>query len=680
MAELLATPLPTGCHLISYADDVALVVTGRGAKFRKAQKALDDISEKCNVLGLKISPPKTKAICIGGKRPLANRLLLQGHEVEWVKAHMYLGVWIDSGLSFKTEVAYLRERALARINVMRSLATREAGATSKVLRTFYVSAIRPLLDYASVALAGLPESQISKIDAVQNRALRVILGAPPWTLVANMQQETGILPVSARISQRLAAFTTRVLQKQQNSFLQRRINAALQQDPEVFPMNRWSAKLARRIRDLHLQDLILLKRRDVPVDGYVQPPPWESLPAKISIMATRRSAPLPQLRAKAVETMRAVTPENSVVYYTDGSVDAERRMAGAAFVTQDTRQGVRVLGTRCSMQAEGIAVELALTHALNTHQSHAVIITDSLSLIQSIHNDIHQDYVQQMTSLLFQIRSLHEQGRIVVLNWIPGHISLPGNEEADSEARKAAANHHMDGGIGVLPSRAEILTIATRTLTRREVEKHKLMAPMRPSALWYKRTSNYEKFATGMRLSRAQEVILHRLRLGYRCFWEIAGRQEDCQHCGAVGANTLVHYLTTCPASAFLRAGPATSPEGLQRRLAVLTWDPGRHGLRQDDTHQTGRQKSTEEMAASILTFNDTTTETLCQKQTKDQFSNNGFDIQDPPELNANRTLVITQVDPHVTNHTQQEIKAEIERLNINTAVTEVITLPRTQS
>ncbi|XP_076039373.1 ribonuclease H1-like [Oratosquilla oratoria] len=224
-------------------------------------------------------------------------------------------------------------------------------------------------------------------------------------------------------------------------------------------------------------------------------------------MAMRRSAPLPQLRAKAVETMRAVTPENSVVYYTDGSVDAERRTASAAFVTQDTRQGVRVLGTRCSMQAEGIAVGLALTHALNTHQSHVVIHTDSLSLIQSIHNDVYQDYVQLMTSLLFQIRSLHEQGRIVVLNWIPGHIGLPGNEEADSEARKAAANHHMDGGIGVLPSRAEILTIATRTLTRREIEKHKLMTPMRPSALWYKRTSNYEKFATGMRLSRAQEVI-----------------------------------------------------------------------------------------------------------------------------------------------------------------------------
>ncbi|XP_076065283.1 uncharacterized protein LOC143039295 [Oratosquilla oratoria] len=80
MAELLATPLPTGYHLISYADDVALMVKGKGAKFRKAQKGLDDISEKCNELGLKISPPKTKAMCFGGKMPLANKLLLQGHE------------------------------------------------------------------------------------------------------------------------------------------------------------------------------------------------------------------------------------------------------------------------------------------------------------------------------------------------------------------------------------------------------------------------------------------------------------------------------------------------------------------------------------------------------------------------------------------------------------------------
>ncbi|XP_076050801.1 BTB/POZ domain-containing protein 6-like isoform X2 [Oratosquilla oratoria] len=83
-----------------------------------------------------------------------------------------------------------------------------------------------------------------------------------------------------------------------------------------------------------------------------------------------------------------------------------------------------------------------------------------------------------------EIRSLHDQGRLVVLNWIPGHIGLPGKAVADSEARKVAASHHMDGGIGVLPSRAEILTIAARTLTRREIEKHKLMAPIRPRGLW----------------------------------------------------------------------------------------------------------------------------------------------------------------------------------------------------
>ncbi|XP_076033097.1 uncharacterized protein LOC143040519 [Oratosquilla oratoria] len=85
-------------------------------------------------------------------------------------------------------------------------------------------------------------------------------------------------------------------------------------------------------------------------------------------MASRRGTPLPRLRADAEATMRSVAQENCVVYFTDGSVDPVHNVAGAAFVTKDEQQGVRVLGTRCSTQAEGVAVGLALTHALNTHQ------------------------------------------------------------------------------------------------------------------------------------------------------------------------------------------------------------------------------------------------------------------------------------------------------------------------
>ncbi|XP_076052657.1 uncharacterized protein LOC143032075 [Oratosquilla oratoria] len=568
MSALIAIPLPTGCRLLSYADDVALVVAGRRTKARRTQMCLDRISSKCEELGLKISPPKTKAMCFGTSVTPRDRLLLQGHEVEWVSTHMYLGVWLDSRLSFRTEVAYIRGRVLSRINVLKSLATREAGANCAVLRTFYVSAIRPVIDYASSALAGLSATRLADLETVQNQALRVILGAPRWTLVANMQQEAGLVPISVRISGLVVAFAIRVIQREHDSFLRRRLISALQQDPDLFPQKRWSARVAHRIRDLHLHDLILQKRRDVPVEGYVQSPPWENPPARISVMASRRGTPLPRLRADAEATMRSVAQENCVVYFTDGSVDPVHNVAGAAFVTKDEEQGVRVLGTRCSTQAEGVAVGLALTHALNTHQRNVVVHTDSLALLQLISKNYHTDQKKLMTSLLFQLKALRQQGRSVVLNWVPGHIGIQGNEAADRVARRAATGD-MEGGIGVLPSRTEILAIATRAMAKRELQSHRNLTAQRPSARWYQVATAYERLTPGVRLSRIEEVTLHRLRLGYRCFSEVTGQPEACIHCGEAGANGLDHYVALCPATRFLRAGPRTSAGGLIRRLTV---------------------------------------------------------------------------------------------------------------
>ncbi|XP_050717435.1 uncharacterized protein LOC126999146 [Eriocheir sinensis] len=64
MEDLVALPFRDGADLLSYADDLALVVTGRGNKLTRAQEALDLISDKCEELGLKISADKSRAMAI----------------------------------------------------------------------------------------------------------------------------------------------------------------------------------------------------------------------------------------------------------------------------------------------------------------------------------------------------------------------------------------------------------------------------------------------------------------------------------------------------------------------------------------------------------------------------------------------------------------------------------------
>lgn len=63
--------------LLSYFDDLVLIVTGSGNSLVKAQQVLDIVNHKCEELGLKISADKSKALML--KTPsLKIHLRIQG--------------------------------------------------------------------------------------------------------------------------------------------------------------------------------------------------------------------------------------------------------------------------------------------------------------------------------------------------------------------------------------------------------------------------------------------------------------------------------------------------------------------------------------------------------------------------------------------------------------------------
>ena len=80
------------------------------------------------------------------------------------------------------------------------------------------------------------------------------------------------------------------------------------------------------------------------------------------------------------------------------------------------------------------------------------------------------------------------------------------------------------------------------------------------------------------------------------------------------------------------------------------------------------------------ITTDDKVIEEITKTTIKTQFSNHGFEVLDPPELNAKRTLVITQADSFVLSKGNDEIKNELERTKTGIKVTEVIRLPNASS
>ena len=113
MENLALFPLPPGVQIFIYADVV--VIIGKGpAKLARAQWAINQLLEKCNLLGLKINICKSKCMAIKGKPPKTN-ITLNNTPLEWVTKFTYLGVIIDHHLTFTHSVAYLRGRASARM-------------------------------------------------------------------------------------------------------------------------------------------------------------------------------------------------------------------------------------------------------------------------------------------------------------------------------------------------------------------------------------------------------------------------------------------------------------------------------------------------------------------------------------------------------------------------------------
>ncbi|KAK8373769.1 hypothetical protein O3P69_011698 [Scylla paramamosain] len=318
--------IATACQQPSPSD----LISQGNAKHRKAQVALLKIEQMCTELGLKINPLKTKAMLIKERRIPEGNLRIQDTDIEWVQKHQCLGIHFDYRLSFKPQVEYLKERMDTRINAMKGMTALSSGADYDVLRSYYVHAVRSLIDYSSIALVGLNPTELHALQVQQNKAMRLIVGAPIWTKLSNLQVETGIAPVEARITKNVAVATAKLLTTPGYPLTRSRLRTAAAQG-EQFDTTRWTRKANIALSSSGLRYVGALDE-DTACEGYTEPPPWTE-------NHTVYSCKLPE--APRDDTVRRrihgelqiarLTINDAAVFYTDGSVDEDGR-SGAAFI------------------------------------------------------------------------------------------------------------------------------------------------------------------------------------------------------------------------------------------------------------------------------------------------------------------------------------------------------------
>lgn len=125
-----------------------------------------------------------------------NMLKIDNKNIELVCEYKYLGVWIDSNLTFAKHVKSIISNVSFRLKKLSRIQSCITKQTSLLL---YKSMIVPLFDYGDVFFDQSCKKELTKrLQSLQNYAIRIINQLPPRTITTNDEKELNLLPLEKR--------------------------------------------------------------------------------------------------------------------------------------------------------------------------------------------------------------------------------------------------------------------------------------------------------------------------------------------------------------------------------------------------------------------------------------------------------------------------------------------------
>ncbi|XP_037507057.1 uncharacterized protein LOC119383121 [Rhipicephalus sanguineus] len=488
---------------------------------------------------------KTEALLIhplAAARAYVKPLRVGNRSLPWKPTVKYLGLTIDHRLTWIPAAKAAAAQVTRVQGAISKLQQRGRGCSTKwALRLNQASASSVLL-YA-FPLVSLTPARRLHLEGLHRKALRAILGLPKCSPMAATLAEAGEWPLSLRMLQRALGHIDRLHRAADGRTLLERLRSQ--------PRSRMGG----------LCQLYHQMVPDPPVP--VARPPLHHRPPEVHLSldgATKRRTPAAALQQAATSKLQEQL-EGRLQVFTDGSVMPDGTAAAACVIPS------KAISRQCRLPfpASSTAAELAGLHLaadLLAEDIPAVpiaVLCDSKAALQTLANHRRAGLTGNLLATKF--RALAASGASVSFHWLPSHVGIAGNEEAD---RLAKAAHQP--GIPITQA------VAARDYSQARLKK--LLVTVHPD----RRVANGQgpKLLPETGLTRRERASLLRLRTGR--VWTAARRylkgrcaSPACSRCG--DPETLEHLLCTCPGlakerstvtTAYRRQGlPATTLEHL---------------------------------------------------------------------------------------------------------------------
>ena len=189
---------PQGIKLIQCADDVSIYASGTNINQLSKQitKLIIEYSEDRD---LQVSPEKSTVTLFTPnthEAKLHPAVFIKNKPVKLDRNPKLLGVHFETMHFFSSHATLTAAKAKKKVNVLKALAGTDWGQDKQTLIIMYKSIVRSVLEYGSpIWSPAISETSWTKLQRVQNSALKVATGTYHNTQEEHIHRETKVLPL-----------------------------------------------------------------------------------------------------------------------------------------------------------------------------------------------------------------------------------------------------------------------------------------------------------------------------------------------------------------------------------------------------------------------------------------------------------------------------------------------------
>jgi ribonuclease HI len=436
----------TRTRTLLFADDILIYTRTKlpiGAE-TTLQPAIDDVGRWGRKWKFKFAPDKSGAITFTraykpGDDPL---LFLYGHRIQPKTKAKFLGVLFDYKLLWGPHIDQVIKSCMSVKNLFKVLAKTKTGPTVQILIRLFKSLAQSRIDYGLIAYGHTSKNNLDSIDRMHRSILRIILGAKISTPKEILYADTDTVPTSLRRSWLARKYLIQLSTKPQNPMYE--TAKLLYSTNKVYP-KRSSPALLLEMRYIDQLGIATFEETPAHFSTYSYPPPSRPPPCRTLWFPLSKKSAVADHRAVAelFSSLNNQIPEGTLRIFTDGAKQQKtNRTTCALHIPSLEVSRAWTLTEHASIfTAELQAIYQALDYAfkMDEHVPAVAIYCDSKSAVSSIASSAPGNN-ESLHGIRETMASLKSSGTLTTILWIPSHVGIRGNEEADRLATRECSS------------------------------------------------------------------------------------------------------------------------------------------------------------------------------------------------------------------------------------------------